>query len=126
MLPNERGGSALQVLPAFSEKLTYHLINATGRALTSAAIKGGSLEDALKSALVGIVADLMPIVDDAKAFHEAKDPLDYTLAVVGAWARVVMVRRRLSGVQGSASGGSFCQGGTVVLGLRVAPEIESS
>ncbi|MDP3373946.1 MAG: DUF637 domain-containing protein [Hydrogenophaga sp.] len=34
--------------------------------------------------LVGIVADLTPIVGDAKAFYEAKDPFDYTLAVVGA------------------------------------------
>jgi hypothetical protein len=37
----------------------------------------------LKS-LVGIVADLTPIVGDAKAFYEAKDPFDYALAVVGA------------------------------------------
>ncbi len=35
----------------FSEKLTYNLINATGRALTNTAINGGNLQDALKSAL---------------------------------------------------------------------------
>ncbi|WP_310611364.1 DUF637 domain-containing protein [Limnohabitans sp.] len=37
----------------FSEKLTYNLINATGRALTNTAINGGNLEDALKQALIG-------------------------------------------------------------------------
>ena len=41
----------------FSEKLTYNLINATGRALTNTAINGGSLEDALKSAMVGALVD---------------------------------------------------------------------
>jgi filamentous hemagglutinin len=41
----------------FSEKLTYNLINATGRALTNTAINGGSLEDALKSALLGGLVD---------------------------------------------------------------------
>lgn len=39
------------------EKLTYNLINATGRALTNTAINGGSLEDALKSSLVGALVD---------------------------------------------------------------------
>lgn len=37
----------------FSDKLTYNLINATGRAMTNTAINGGNLEDALKQALVG-------------------------------------------------------------------------
>ena len=41
----------------FSEKLTYNLINATGRALTNTAINGGNLEDALKQALVGGLVD---------------------------------------------------------------------
>jgi hypothetical protein len=41
----------------FSDKLTYNLINATGRAMTNTAINGGSLEDALKSALVGGLVD---------------------------------------------------------------------
>jgi Possible hemagglutinin (DUF637)/Pre-toxin domain with VENN motif len=41
----------------FSEKLTYNLINATGRALTNTAINGGSLEDALKQALIGGLVD---------------------------------------------------------------------
>lgn len=41
----------------FSEKLTYNLINATGRALTNTAINGGNLEEALKQALVGGIVD---------------------------------------------------------------------
>jgi len=47
----------LSTKTGFSEKLTYNLINATGRALTNAAFNGGSLEDALKSALVGGLVD---------------------------------------------------------------------
>ncbi|WP_265655857.1 DUF637 domain-containing protein, partial [Verminephrobacter aporrectodeae] len=41
----------------FSEKLTYNLINATGRALTTTAITGGNLEDALKVALISGLVD---------------------------------------------------------------------
>ncbi|MCW8201923.1 DUF637 domain-containing protein, partial [Verminephrobacter aporrectodeae] len=41
----------------FSEKLTYNLINATGRALTTTAITGGNLEDALKAALISGLVD---------------------------------------------------------------------
>jgi hypothetical protein len=41
----------------FSEKLTYNLINATGRALTNTAIIGGDLQSALKAALVGGLVD---------------------------------------------------------------------
>ena len=41
----------------FADKLTYNLINATGRALTSTAINGGDLQGALKSALVGGLVD---------------------------------------------------------------------
>jgi hypothetical protein len=41
----------------FSDKLTYNLINASGRALTNTAINGGNLEDALQQALVGGLVD---------------------------------------------------------------------
>lgn len=34
--------------------------------------------------LANIVADLTPLVGDAKSFYEAKDPFDYALAMVGA------------------------------------------
>jgi filamentous hemagglutinin len=42
---------------SFADKLSYNLINATGRALTNTAITGGNLEDALKQALVGGIVD---------------------------------------------------------------------
>jgi filamentous hemagglutinin len=41
----------------FADKLTYNLINATGRALTTTAINGGDLQGALKAALVGGMVD---------------------------------------------------------------------
>ena len=41
----------------FADKLTYNLINATGRALTTTAINGGDLQGALKSALIGGLVD---------------------------------------------------------------------
>jgi hypothetical protein len=41
----------------FADKLTYNLINATGRALTTTAITGGDLQGALKAALVGGLVD---------------------------------------------------------------------
>lgn len=44
---------------AFTDKLTFNLINSTGRALTNAAINGGNLEDALKGALIGGVVDTL-------------------------------------------------------------------
>lgn len=49
---NVRNGSA-----GFSEKLTFNLINASGRALTNTAINGGNLEDALRQALIGGLVD---------------------------------------------------------------------
>ena len=47
----------LSAKTGFSDKLTYNLINATGRALTNTAINGGNLEDALKQALIGGLVD---------------------------------------------------------------------
>jgi hypothetical protein len=35
-------------------------------------------------ALLGIIADLTPLVGDAKAFYEAENPFDYALAMIGA------------------------------------------
>jgi len=49
--------SDLSKKTGFSDKLTYNLINAGGRALTNTAINGGNLEDALKQALVGGLVD---------------------------------------------------------------------
>jgi hypothetical protein len=47
----------LSAKTGFSEKLTYNLINAGGRALTNTAINGGNLEDALKQALIDGLVD---------------------------------------------------------------------
>ncbi|MDO9571255.1 MAG: DUF637 domain-containing protein [Hydrogenophaga sp.] len=49
--------SDLSKKTGFSDKLTYNLINAGGRALTNTAINGGNLEDALKQALIGGLVD---------------------------------------------------------------------
>lgn len=49
---NIKNGSA-----GLSEKLTFSLINASGRALTNTAINGGNLEDALRQALIGGLVD---------------------------------------------------------------------
>ena len=48
---------ALRNSGGFSDKLTFNLINATGRALTNTAINGGNLEDTLKAALVSGLVD---------------------------------------------------------------------
>lgn len=47
----------LSAITGFSEKLTYNLINAGGRALTNIAITGGNLQVALKQALIGGLVD---------------------------------------------------------------------
>jgi filamentous hemagglutinin len=49
--------SELSKTGQFTDKLTYNLINATGRALTSTAINGGDLQGALKAAIVGGLVD---------------------------------------------------------------------
>jgi hypothetical protein len=51
------GMSELTKSGQFADKLTYNLINATGRALTNTAINGGNLEDALKQSLIGGLVD---------------------------------------------------------------------
>jgi filamentous hemagglutinin len=48
---------ALAKSTEFTDKLTFNLVNAGGRALTNVALNGGSLEDALKDALRGAVVD---------------------------------------------------------------------
>lgn len=53
------GMSELQQSASWGDKLTFNLINAGGRALTTAAIEGGSLEDALRGALLGGLIDTL-------------------------------------------------------------------
>jgi len=51
------GMDTLSKSTAFTDKLTANLVNAGGRALTNTAINGGSLEDALKGAMIGGLVD---------------------------------------------------------------------
>ncbi len=51
------GMDTLSKSTAFTDKLTANLVNAGGRALTNTAIHGGSLEDALKGAMIGGLVD---------------------------------------------------------------------
>jgi hypothetical protein len=51
------GMTTLSQSTEFTDKLTANLVNAGGRALTNTAINGGSLEDALKGAMIGAVVD---------------------------------------------------------------------
>ena len=72
------GMETLSQSTAFSDKLTFNLINATGRALTSAAIYGGSLESALQTALVsglvdtaqGAVSSKIKLLEDDYVIHK--------------------------------------------------------
>ncbi len=85
----------------FSEKLTYNLINATGRALTNTAINGGNLEDTLKQALVGGIVDTLHGQAASKIKGLESDYLAHKLA------------HALAGcIAGSAAGGA-CKDGAV-------------
>ncbi len=85
----------------FSDKLTYNLINATGRAVTETALNGGSLEDSLKAGLLGAMVETAH-GDVASKIGEAK--LDYISH---------KVLHALAGcVAGAASGGA-CKDGAI-------------
>jgi filamentous hemagglutinin len=85
----------------FSEKLTYNLINATGRALTNTAINGGNLEDALKQALIGGLVDTAHGQAASKIGQADFDYVSHKLA------------HALAGcVAGSAAGGT-CKDGAI-------------
>ncbi|MDO9052426.1 MAG: DUF637 domain-containing protein, partial [Gallionella sp.] len=86
---------------AFSDKLTFNLINATGRALTNAAINGGSLESALQDALVS------GLVDTAQGAASSKIKLledDYVIHKLA---------HALAGCVAGAAAGGACQDGAI-------------
>jgi hypothetical protein len=85
----------------FADKLTYNLINATGRALTSTAINGGDLQGALKSALVGGLVDTAQGQAASLIGQSGADYLSHKLAhaLVGC-------------VAGAAAGGA-CKDGAI-------------
>lgn len=91
----------LSAKTGFSEKLTYNLINATGRALTNTAINGGNLEDALKQALIGGLVDTAHGQVASKIGQADFDYVSHKLA------------HALAGcVAGSAAGGT-CKDGAI-------------
>ena len=86
---------------AFSDKLTFNLINATGRALTSAAIYGGSLESALQTALVS------GLIDTAQGAAASKIKLLENDYVIHKLAHA------LAGCVAGAAAGGACQDGAI-------------
>jgi len=85
----------------FADKLSYNLINATGRALTSTAINGGDLQGALKSALIGGLVDTAQGQAASLIGQSGADYLSHKLAhaLVGC-------------VAGAAAGGA-CKDGAI-------------
>uniref|UniRef100_UPI0035B164DE DUF637 domain-containing protein n=1 Tax=Limnohabitans sp. TaxID=1907725 RepID=UPI0035B164DE len=84
-----------------SEKLTYNLINATGRALTNTAINGGNLEDALKQALIGGIVDTAHGQVAGKIAGIQTDYLAHKLA------------HALAGCVAGAAAGGTCKDGAI-------------
>ena len=85
----------------FSEKLTYNLINATGRALTNTAINGGNLEEALKQALIGGLVDTAHGQVASKIKGIEADYLAHKLA------------HALAGCVAGAAAGGACKDGAI-------------
>ena len=85
----------------FSEKLTYNLINATGRALTNTAINGGNLEDALKQALIGGIVDTAHGQVASKIGQSGFDYVSHKLA------------HALAGCVAGAAAGGACKDGAI-------------
>ena len=85
----------------FADKLTYNLINATGRALTTTAINGGDLQGALKAAIVGGLVDTAQGQAASLIGQSGADYLSHKLAhaLVGC-------------VAGAAAGGA-CRDGAI-------------
>lgn len=85
----------------FSEKLTYNLINATGRALTNTAINGGNLEDTLKAALIGGIVDTAHGQVASKIGQATLDYVSHKLA------------HALAGCVAGAAAGGACKDGAI-------------
>jgi filamentous hemagglutinin len=74
------GMTTLSQSKEFTDKLTVNLVNAGGRALTNTAINGGSLEDALKSAMIGGLVDTVHGQVASKIALQGYDYLTHKLA----------------------------------------------
>jgi hypothetical protein len=86
----------------FSEKLTYNLINASGRALTNTAINGGNLEDALKQALIGGLVDTA----HGQVASKIKTDLEYNYLAH-------KLAHALAGCVAGAAAGGACRDGAI-------------
>jgi len=99
------GGTAgmqdLSKSTAFSDKLTYNLINASGRALTNTAINGGSLEDTLKSAIISGIVDTAHGAVASQIKGLEADYIAHKLA------------HALAGCVAGAAAGGACQDGAI-------------
>jgi hypothetical protein len=85
----------------FADKLTYNLINATGRALTTTAINGGDLQGALKAALVGGMVDTAHGQAASLIGQNVSDYLAHKLA------------HALAGCVAGAAAGGQCKDGAI-------------
>jgi large exoprotein involved in heme utilization and adhesion len=86
----------------FSEKLTFNLINASGRALTNTAINGGNLEDALKQALIGGLVDTA----HGQVASKIKTDLEYNYLAH-------KLAHALAGCAAGAAAGGACKDGAI-------------
>jgi filamentous hemagglutinin len=93
---NIKNGSA-----GFSEKLTFNLINASGRALTNTAINGGNLEDALRQALIGGLVDTAHGQAASKIGQASMEYVSHKLA------------HALAGCVAGAAAGGACKDGAI-------------
>lgn len=91
----------LKTSTAFTDKLSFNLINAGGRALTTTAIEGGNLEDALKGALLGAAVDTA----QGAAASEIK-------GLEGEYLAHKLAHALAGCVAGAAAGGT-CQDGAI-------------
>jgi Possible hemagglutinin (DUF637)/Pre-toxin domain with VENN motif len=109
----------------FTDKLTYNLINAAGRALTSTAINGGTLESALKDALVGGMVDTAQGAAASQIkLLEGTTFTDYAIHKLA---------HALAGCVAGAAAGGACQDGAIgaavgemVAGLFTKPGINAT
>jgi len=93
--------SELSKSGGFSDKLTFNLINATGRALTNTAINGGNLEDSLKQALVASLVDTAHGQAASLIASNVSDYLAHKLA------------HALAGCVAGAAAGGACKDGAI-------------
>jgi large exoprotein involved in heme utilization and adhesion len=86
---------------SLASQASITLINASGRALTNAAIHGGSLEDTLKAALIGAMVDTAHGAAASQIKGLEADYIAHKLA------------HALAGCAAGAAAGGACQDGAI-------------